>query len=341
MAWIMSHQSLLSHRKTLRAAAALRVRRPQLIGHLHILWWWCLDNATAAGDLGDTTDAELELAAEWDGDPGAFVSAITLAGFLETSPDGRRLHDWGDYSGRLAARRVASAEGNRRRQREYRDRHALRGEPVTRDVTRDVTENNGLEERREDLRKAMGGGTGEPSDDPSAIAEGTPTLSPAAVAAPPPVSGEDAVWDTRDTDETAAQSPTPAVETPLLGGDPLLAALQALRLLPAYHARTDDLEWLSGLARVSPTTALEREIPKCRDWWAPRDGRAGAKRPNWRSRLNNWIDTAQRRASDMPPFSPRASPSAPLRLDEDPEVVAETLRLQEVRRARSAGAVGS
>ena len=52
MAWIESHQSLSRHRKTLAVVAELKVDRHKLIGHLHELWWWALDNATAEGALG-------------------------------------------------------------------------------------------------------------------------------------------------------------------------------------------------------------------------------------------------------------------------------------------------
>lgn len=49
MAWIESHQTLSRHRKTLRAAALLHVDRHKMIGHLHELWWWALDNVPGWG----------------------------------------------------------------------------------------------------------------------------------------------------------------------------------------------------------------------------------------------------------------------------------------------------
>lgn len=45
MAWIAVYQSLPSHRKTLRLQALLGMRRPQLLGHLVLLWLWAVDNA--------------------------------------------------------------------------------------------------------------------------------------------------------------------------------------------------------------------------------------------------------------------------------------------------------
>ncbi|MCL8207248.1 MAG: hypothetical protein K6V97_04120 [Actinomycetia bacterium] len=98
MAWIESHQSLLRHRKTNRVVALLGIHRCQLIGHLHCLWWWALDNVPVDGALGDLSDTEIARAAEWDGDPTAFVRALTVAGFIDERPEGRFLHDWIDYA---------------------------------------------------------------------------------------------------------------------------------------------------------------------------------------------------------------------------------------------------
>lgn len=113
MAWIESHQSLSRHRKTLRAAALLRVNRHQLIGHLHELWWWALDNVPADGHLGDLTDMEIAQGAEWSGDPTEFVRALTDAGFIDETDDGRYLHDWYDYAGKYLEKRAQDAERKR------------------------------------------------------------------------------------------------------------------------------------------------------------------------------------------------------------------------------------
>lgn len=89
MAWIESHQALQRHRKTIRAANLLKISRPLLIGHLHCLWWWALDNAASDGRLGHVSDAEIAEAAEWPTDRGSqFVSALVESGFLERLPWG-------------------------------------------------------------------------------------------------------------------------------------------------------------------------------------------------------------------------------------------------------------
>jgi len=117
VAWIESHQSLAKHKKLLRLAALLKTNRVQLVGHLHYLWWWGLDNVPSDGYLGDITDYEIAVAAEWEGDPEEFVSALVQAGFIDVFGEERYLHDWHDYAGKLLERR----EGDARRKRSMRE----------------------------------------------------------------------------------------------------------------------------------------------------------------------------------------------------------------------------
>jgi len=120
MAWIESHQSLLTHRKTLRAAALLRVDKYKLIGHLHALWWWGIDSADDDGNLGQVTAIELADAAGWPTKKGtAFVDALVSAGFLEQTGAAYALHNWYQYVGKLNARRAANTE----RMRDARAQH--------------------------------------------------------------------------------------------------------------------------------------------------------------------------------------------------------------------------
>ncbi len=122
MAWIESHQSLLTHRKTLRLQAYLQEDRMKLIGHLHALWWWGLDNAKDDGYIGDITAKELSLAAEWTSiQPGKnndrrairFRKGLLDARFIDEKPDGLYLHDWFEYAGKLNLKRVADRERKR------------------------------------------------------------------------------------------------------------------------------------------------------------------------------------------------------------------------------------
>jgi hypothetical protein len=111
VAWIESHQSLLMHRKTLHAVRLLRANRYQVIGHLHALWWWALDNLGADGWLNGLADDDLAAGAGWDGDPTEFARALTTAGFIDVDGNGERwLHDWYDYAGKLLDRRATERD---------------------------------------------------------------------------------------------------------------------------------------------------------------------------------------------------------------------------------------
>ena len=105
MAWIESHQSLAAHRKTRRLSKELGVSKPQAIGHLHLLWWWCMDNAPD-GQLSDIDHDEISEVAMWEGEPFTFMQALIASGFVDTSDDGSTvLHDWHDYAGKLIEKR--------------------------------------------------------------------------------------------------------------------------------------------------------------------------------------------------------------------------------------------
>ncbi len=117
MAWLESHQALSKHRKTIRAAGLLKTDRHKLIGHLHELWWWGIDNVGPDGFLRDLTDYELAMAAEWNGDPEEFVAALVDAGFIDVLDEGRFFHDWYDYAGKWVERREKERERARARRK--------------------------------------------------------------------------------------------------------------------------------------------------------------------------------------------------------------------------------
>lgn len=93
---------------------------------------------------------------------------------------------------------------------------------------------------------------------------------------------------------SASPSPSPS-PSPSLSPSPSTAtggALAQLRALPGYSIKSDDEEWLDAHARRFPRICLADEIGKCRDWYEPKDARKKTK-PNWRSRLNNWLPNAK------------------------------------------------
>lgn len=108
MAWIESHQSVATHPKTKRLARILQISIPELVGHLHLLWWWALDFAPDGSldryDVHDIADAVM-----WEGNPQDFVDALITAGYIDRDESGLCIHDWHDYAGKLLDRRASDA----------------------------------------------------------------------------------------------------------------------------------------------------------------------------------------------------------------------------------------
>ena len=115
MAWIEVHQALRGHRKTLALRRQLGMENDaQAIGHLVCLWLWTLDNAPD-GDLSEMDDATIAYGADFPEERAEeFVKALQKARFL----DGKCIHNWEEYAGRL----IAIRESNRERARKARER---------------------------------------------------------------------------------------------------------------------------------------------------------------------------------------------------------------------------
>lgn len=112
MLWIQSHLALGNHPKTRKLCLLLGVTKPTAVGHLHYLWWWAFEYAQD-GDLSRFDVLDIAIAGEWDGDPGAFVDALTSVGFLDRDGDALSIHDWADNGGKLIEKRKADAERKR------------------------------------------------------------------------------------------------------------------------------------------------------------------------------------------------------------------------------------
>lgn len=117
MAWIELHQSLPQHRKLLALRDALGLRTPAALGHMCLLWLWALDNAPD-GDLSALPARQLaEICQFSERRAGDLAVALRTSGFVDAD---WRLHDWGDYTGRLIDQRAASRERQRRRRARLR-----------------------------------------------------------------------------------------------------------------------------------------------------------------------------------------------------------------------------
>lgn len=151
--WIPSHAHLADHPKLKRAARLAGVGIPQMIGHLHLLWWWALKFAPD-GDLTDFEIEDLADGAGWDGDPGVMVRALVecgpgdSAGFVEIE-DGRTvLHDWDEYGGSYTRRVESARKAAETRWAKHREGSPMRPHEVS-DAAGNAEENRGEEKTGE------------------------------------------------------------------------------------------------------------------------------------------------------------------------------------------------
>jgi hypothetical protein len=77
-----------------------RLGRPKYValGCLEAIWHFT-GRFTPQGNLGKYTDQAIEAWVEWDGQPGALITALIGAGWLDADPVHRLLvHDWGQHA---------------------------------------------------------------------------------------------------------------------------------------------------------------------------------------------------------------------------------------------------
>lgn len=137
-AWIKSHQELAQHPKTKRLARALKIKIPEAIGYLHLLWYFCLDYAQdgnlSVSDI-DARRARVEDLADammWEGDPDEIIVALAHAGFIDTNWEKElRVHDWQEYGGRLLEMRQRNVE-KQKKWRESQGNNAVENKPKLR-----------------------------------------------------------------------------------------------------------------------------------------------------------------------------------------------------------------
>ena len=137
MAWIEVHQALVGHRKIKKLKRALKIKEPQAIGHMTMLWLWCIDNAPD-GDLDALEPEDIAEAVEWTGDPQKFLDALIDAGFVDQG-ESLLVHDWAEYTGASLEKRNERKEQNKTRQQRYRDRNKS-VTPALRNAETSVTE---------------------------------------------------------------------------------------------------------------------------------------------------------------------------------------------------------
>ena len=147
MAWIKVEQTLVNHNKVLDVADDLEIEVTQATGMMILIWLWALDNAPD-GSLKNVRPRSLATAAQWTGDPDAFVEALKNAHFLDIEEDGSLyLHDWHEYGGKLTAKREAERERSRIR------RQTTNGQPTD---DQEPTDGQSTDDRTDDQETTSG-----------------------------------------------------------------------------------------------------------------------------------------------------------------------------------------
>ena len=147
MAWIELHQTLPTNRKTMRFKRLLKIKTPQAVGHMCMLWLWAIDNAPD-GDLSPFGADEIAEAGGYTGkDPHAFVDALVGAGFVDDDGTSLMIHEWYDYVGNLVDKRAITKAQNRERAQRYRDKRKQMS------VTESVTERDDVTRRNADVTR--------------------------------------------------------------------------------------------------------------------------------------------------------------------------------------------
>ena len=101
-----THHKARKLKKRLGAAAVLSLLQ---------LWAYAAKLRTD-GNLSGMSVEDIELAAEWDGDEGAFSAALLDVGFLDQGEDGYSLHDWAENNPWVAEEKARSEQARKNAQ---------------------------------------------------------------------------------------------------------------------------------------------------------------------------------------------------------------------------------
>lgn len=287
MAWIESHQDMATNPKTRRAARLLDVPIPQVIGHLHMLWWWALDHAFE-GDLSDFEPLDLADACAWDGDPDVFVDALVgcgprgKAGFLVRDGDDLAINDWAEFTQHLRAKREASLKGNH-------TRHHV---------------NKGVVEAScplcQESQQAPADPPAETQDDPDGVAAdppATPDTVPEDSQQAPNGVPRERVGTPPEPEPEPEPGPTGTEPKPVA---PRGGAKRGTRLPDDWQPDPTDRTVDDLVARLGGPAAAAEELDKFRDYWLAKSGKDATKL-DWQRTWRNWLRTAaQQRASPRP-----------------------------------------
>jgi len=127
MAWLQSETKLRNHPKLQVTAQELGITKVEMLGHLHLFWYWVLEYNENGNlkVLGDTEELQKQFlanaiaeGAEWKGDPIQLFDVLVKNKWIDCIGGQYRIHDWNDLSGKYAIQKEQAKE----RQKRYRER---------------------------------------------------------------------------------------------------------------------------------------------------------------------------------------------------------------------------
>lgn len=125
--WIESHVNIRTNKKLKPLCDELKISRAQAIGHLHMLWWWVIENREN-GDLSNIKAKEVAKVSGWGKGHIRFFNALVRHGWVV---DGR-IADWSKIGNRFIQRRRSAANHHAAR------RARIKASPIVERVDRSL-----------------------------------------------------------------------------------------------------------------------------------------------------------------------------------------------------------
>lgn len=113
--FVLMQTSVRTNIKTVVAARRLGISVREMVSYLFYLWAYTVEN-NPSGELPIRQPRDLAYMADFDIDRAEeFLSVMTEIGFLDELPDGYKVHDWEEHTGRAFYKIEKKRETERKR----------------------------------------------------------------------------------------------------------------------------------------------------------------------------------------------------------------------------------
>jgi hypothetical protein len=109
--WFKVSADLMRHKKS--TALAGRLHDDRAWAYVVQMWAWFCEQAGNGEQTGPDAAFQIARGAGWVGDPDEFVRHVVAVGFLETIPEGFRVHNWAKWAGAHVEYQKRDAERKR------------------------------------------------------------------------------------------------------------------------------------------------------------------------------------------------------------------------------------